>query len=329
MNPRYYAAFAEYLTEVVRRYATDPAWNITFDVLAPVNEPNDGAWRQGGGQEGCNFSPADMAKLMPLVREALNAKSLRQTKLVGFDSWALTTARNLATYLDDKTIAQADQIHTHGYLMPYEPLPYWASEGTYSNIRKSAQQLGKDVVVSEWTFLRHAGSDLDLGLLMARTITESVNYMGASAFVYWQAIDKTPRFSLITVNWDMAQRNSYPHVVLKKFWVMKHFTSFAPPGSIPLLPGSSTGCEHCVTAFYNPKNASLALFITNQQGSSTDLRFSLDFTAQQPAVALVYRTSISESFAQVATVSIPRLRDFTITVPRRSLTTYVFMNVYK
>lgn len=267
---------------------------------------------------------------MPLVRQSLRAKKLRKTKLVGFDSWALTTVRNLVNYLDAATIAQVDQIHTHGYLMPYEAIPYWASEGTYSNVRKSAQQLGNDVWMTEWTFLKHAGSDLDLGLVMARTITETVNYMGASAFVYWQAIDKTPRFSLININWDMTQRNSYPHVVLKKFWVLKHFTSFAPPGSIPLLPGSSTGCEHCVTAFFDPKSNRLALFVTNQNASSQDLTFSLQgFRVTEPVKALVYRTSISESFEQVGTVSISRKSSFTITVRGRSLTTYVFMNVYR
>lgn len=44
-----FTAFADYLTEVTLQYASDPAWNVTFEVLEPVNEPNDGAWRARRG----------------------------------------------------------------------------------------------------------------------------------------------------------------------------------------------------------------------------------------------------------------------------------------
>jgi len=50
--------------------------------------------------------------------------------------------------------------------------------------------------VSEWGPLVCSGRDLELALYMARTIIESVNIMGASAWVYWQ-VRATSQYSTL------------------------------------------------------------------------------------------------------------------------------------
>lgn len=66
LNPKYYEAFADYLTEVVLKYKE---WGIQFDTLAPFNEPCEGWWyidRNKPQQEGCNFSTKSMDKVLVL-----------------------------------------------------------------------------------------------------------------------------------------------------------------------------------------------------------------------------------------------------------------------
>lgn len=63
LNPKYYEAFADYLTEVVLQYKK---WGLQFDTLAPFNEPCEGWWyidRNKAAQEGCNFSARSMDKV--------------------------------------------------------------------------------------------------------------------------------------------------------------------------------------------------------------------------------------------------------------------------
>lgn len=176
------------------------------------------------------------------------------------------------------------------------------------------------------------GSELDLGMGLARTVIEVVNYMGASAFILWQAIDKTPRFSLIYIAWDNALRNSYPHTVTKKFWVLKAFTKFAPAGSIPISLISNKECDHCTAAFYTPATNALAFFVVNQMGAAKRLRLSLKGFATahpgKPNRLVVFRTSGSENFKRTGArnVALPNL-SLLFTAEARTFTTLVFTNV--
>lgn len=167
---------------------------------------------------------------------------------------------------------------------------------------------------------------------LARTVIEVVNYMGASAFILWQAIDKTPRFSLVYITWDNALRSSLPHVVTKKFWALKMFTRFAPPGSIPLTPTSLNACEHCTVAFYNPATRFLAFFVVNQKGAAKRIRLSLrGFAAARrgaPNRLIVFRTSGKENFKRTGArdVVLPGA-NVVVTAEARTLTTFVFTNI--
>lgn len=82
-----------------------------------------------------------------------------------------------------QVVSLIGEIHAHGYLMHQMqggvPAPnqhlYVASQ--YRLLADVARRLNKEVWQTEWTFLRHSGHDLDLGLLMARYIVQSINFM--------------------------------------------------------------------------------------------------------------------------------------------------------
>jgi len=76
-------------SDVVNQFKT--TWKITFNYLEPVNEP-DTAWKKGNLQEGCAYSQAEYASLIPVVAATLKKKGLTSTKLVGIDGTSTATA---------------------------------------------------------------------------------------------------------------------------------------------------------------------------------------------------------------------------------------------
>lgn len=323
--------FADYLTEVVRQF--ERRWGIRFSLLEPVNEPNEFVgWGKGGRQEGCSFLPQDMDALYPVLASALDRKNL-STGLVGFDSWAATAADNLESKVSLKTHKLLSQIHVHGYVTLNPRQPHRATEDPYLRIRDQARALGKAVWQTEWTFLQVAGADMDLGTALAKNIIESVNFMGASAYLFWQAIDFSMRFSLLGIRWDPDQLNSYPHVRTKKFWVMKQFTELAPKGSVALPPSTSAQCSHSLTSFYDPSSRTLAFFVVNQRLKDEVVTIRLQgFRPAPPGQAKrmevdAYRTSTDENYEYLGYLPWEFGTPLTVTAIGRSVTTFVFLNV--
>lgn len=328
LKASYFPPFAEYLTEVVRRYATDPNWNVTFDFLEPVNEPVEGFWKAGGAHEGCTYQPSDLERLLPLVSSALARKKL-STRLVGIDSFASATTNALPS-MNSTVVSSLAQVHIHGYVITHTGSQDAYVEWAYKGVRKVAEQFSKEAWVTEWSPLQRAGGDIDIAIFMARTIIESVNIMRASAWVYWQAIDTTETYSLFNVRWNPA--NSYPHVLRKKYYTLLHFTTFATPGSVA-IPPDSTACQHCITSFYNKMQRTLAVFVAHQQEASKQVQVSVKgfqvADSGSPSPVQVYRTSLGENMQSLGAVSEGFTSSLAFTALGRSLTTVVFTNVVK
>ena len=87
-----YAAFADYLTEVVKHYRD--TFGITFRTLEPLNEPNASWWTANGSQEGCHFSPANQQQIIKAVGASLTAKGLTGTTVSASDENSLDDAYN-------------------------------------------------------------------------------------------------------------------------------------------------------------------------------------------------------------------------------------------
>ncbi|CAI5522704.1 unnamed protein product [Closterium sp. Naga37s-1] len=78
---RFEGKFAKYLVKVVEGFAKIPALgNIEFDTLEPFNEGLEGQWVAGMEQEGCNFNPPEMSKVLLKTWLALRRRKLK-TKL--------------------------------------------------------------------------------------------------------------------------------------------------------------------------------------------------------------------------------------------------------
>ncbi|GJP85906.1 hypothetical protein CLOP_g15998 [Closterium sp. NIES-67] len=231
--PEYEGAFADYLTTVVAEFAT--RWGVTFDSLEPFNEALERFWHAGTDHEGCTFNPPEMGRVIKYTSDALLAKGL-VTKLVGVDSWDGTTAQ-LPQVPNHELLTR---INVHAYVNRYFSEGAAVSyERRFGTIRDTAKLLGREVWVSEAGPLSKSGSFWDVSLFMARNVIETVNIMEASAYVIWQAYDLGAHWSFVDFppNYppDYRGKMETPKAN-KRFWIFKHFTMLAEPGSKPLKP---------------------------------------------------------------------------------------------
>ena len=82
LKPASFGAFADYLTEVVKRFRD--SWGITFRTLEPFNEPSARWWISGKNQEGCGFLN-NQPRMVKLLGQSLAAKGLTATTLSATD----------------------------------------------------------------------------------------------------------------------------------------------------------------------------------------------------------------------------------------------------
>lgn len=326
MKPQFFQAFADYLADVVERYARDPAWKVYFRYLEPFNEP-EGRRRKGNNQEGCHYDTEEVSRLIPLVDEALRKRKLG-TKVVAIDgvpeavSW-------YAKSLPASTLKLLAHLAVHPYETTRNPTPIPRTAKQFRDVAQTARELKMDVWASEWGPNLGTGSDLGVSLYTARMIMESVNLMGANAFVYWQAIDEARDWSLINVQW--GKKSAFPISFSKKYSVLKQFTRLVRPGSVNIPLDAPDGCQLNTVAFYNPCRHRLFIFAVNQEAVTRQVSLKLSgFTTawkNVPVTSTVYRTSLSEDYQGYTGPNINLGKTVSLTAFGRSLVTLQITNV--
>ncbi|CAI5516840.1 unnamed protein product [Closterium sp. Naga37s-1] len=301
IRPEQRGAFVEYLVDVMQQYHSDPAWNITFEFINPFNEALEGWWRAGRPREGCSVSVNDVDVIVALLADALQARGL-PTRISVADSWVAYMVRSMKSpteALRPETWAKVDHICVHGYQSKHFP-ESWQIGLQYKDMRETAASIGKEVWQSEWGPIDTLGTDLQLAMYMARTVTEHINIMGVAAWYYWMAVEPKNRgWGLVRFNGDCGE--SVDSIVLafsKQYYVMKHFARAVPPGA--RIVDMVTKCEHGVVAAYSPQHKRLTILVTNQ--SFKDFLLTLrvqDFIPRDPSVPVlmhVHRTSVKEDY---------------------------------
>ena len=221
--------FVDYLTETVRAFRDLPEFgNIHFESLDPFNEPCEGWWVKGGRQEGCNFSPHSIDKVVPLLATSLAEKGL-STEVSGIDSWADTTAV-VFSKLSQTTLNAIGRINVHGYFK-FEPDSGKASERKANawhraEVKKVAGRVGKRVWQSEAGPMGFKGkTELNNALKMGVSLIMDVNQMHCCAWVYWQALETESDncWGLIQAPFTL-QPEKWSFTVKTQFHVLLQFT---------------------------------------------------------------------------------------------------------
>ncbi|CAI7897628.1 unnamed protein product, partial [Closterium sp. NIES-53] len=315
LKPEYFQAYTEYQASVIEHYRTH--WNVTFSTMNPANEALEGWWTQGHKNEGCNYGPEKLTTLIQLLTATLRKRKL-PTKVAGFDSFVGATLRY--TYKFPAAVkAGLFRLNVHGYINPPpSTADTWQyMEGVMVSMHRMAIGLGKEVWVSEVGPMWVGGNDVGVMLFTARQIVQTINIMGASAWIFWQAVSGVATNPDAFLKWGLIAIRIYrlndtevkplDLVISKKLYMLQQFVQGAARGSLPLRIDTSDGCQHCIAAFFHPDQHFVSIFIVNQRDTTHSATFQIEdfvpFQTGQACVLETYRTSATENNTLLATQS--------------------------
>ncbi|KAF0400257.1 alpha-L-arabinofuranosidase [Gigaspora margarita] len=176
LNPSYYDAYADYLTEVVKWYKEQ---EITFRTLEPFNEPTTGLWHELGSQEGCTYNYISMSQIVKIVVNYLNQKGLLNTTTVSFADEGLFEG-------EIATISAVDNFDAFSKNVKLYVSQY--NTHAYSGIQRSllhliAKQNGKRLWMSEWG--SWSSKNMSASIKLSEEILKDMRKLKPVAWVYW------------------------------------------------------------------------------------------------------------------------------------------------
>ncbi|KAI9327886.1 glycoside hydrolase superfamily [Obelidium mucronatum] len=216
-----FTQYPQYIATVVNHAIKD--WKINVTSVSILNEPSSGWWNYPEiTQEGDNVpNKTDKVTLMKNLRTQLNAFNLTNVKVSGSEENNADVAyANL-----DGVLPIVEQFNVHGYQnnnnargklnMAVGNIPLWMSE---------------------------YGDADNRGINMATAILNDMNVMQASAWVYWQVLERQVWGMLYASNFGSTPTDPARAVITditSKYFVFAQFTRFIRPGDEILNSGHS------------------------------------------------------------------------------------------
>ena len=295
LDPQYDAAFADYLTAVVKHFHDD--WGLTFRTLEALNEPSGIWWKQGNHQEGCHFSRPAQNAIIDAIGAALAAKGIKYTAVSASDESVIDDAVTSWDQYDDRARAVVGQINTHTY-----------GGSRRAALRDIAQANHKRLWMSEY------GDGDASGLTLSERILSDMKVLRPVAWVYWQAVDGGGWGLLVN---PLNDPTHTAYTVNEKFYVFAQYTKFVRPGDT--LIGVS---DPQTLAADNAKTRRLTLVVTNNTDAPTTITYDLSRFCRLPPVAQVVRTSPTEHLAALPYAAVTNGK-LAADLPARSVTTLI------
>lgn len=215
IHPDRYADFAHYLAAIAHR-ARD-RWGVTFHTVAAFNEPSADWWKADNKQESTHVSRPEQAKILPLVRAALDAQGLRDVALSASDESYTDQAIETWRAFAPATRALVDQVNVHGYQ---------GTNGRRDILHALVRADDKRLWNSE-----HGDKD-GYGLELAENLHLDFFHLHPTAWAYWQPIDGG-RLDLGGSGWGLLDARMGEKTILKanpKYHVLAQYSRHIRPG---------------------------------------------------------------------------------------------------
>lgn len=225
LDPRHETAFAEYLATVVQQFQTE--WGIRFDTVDPMNEPYTDYWRANGKQEGCHFERSSQARLIQLLRTALDARSLQQVRISAADETNYSRAIETWLSYDAATRGRVAVINSHAY-----------DTARRTELRDLARAAGRPLVMSEVDGggdSPHDHGAIGPALVLAAQVVDDLRDLQPERWTFWQAVEDETGMNDANSNWGLIHADllgqTRAWVATKKYHAMAQFTKFIRPGA--------------------------------------------------------------------------------------------------
>ena len=249
LSPEHERNFAIYLAAVARKAKDD--WGISFTTVSPFNEPVSDWWFADCKQEGCHVSPANQARVLPLLREELDNRDLKSLPIAASEETYYDHAISTWQSFDENTRGLIGQVNVHGYQ---------EAKGDRSKLHQVVHvEGGKRLWNSEY------GDGDPSGLNMARNLHRDLASLKPTSWSYWQPIDGGG-WGLIAADMPRGRLRR----VNPKWHVLAHYTRNIRPGATML----ATGDEEIVAAL-EEKPGRLTLVLLNDADAERERSIDL------------------------------------------------------
>jgi galactan endo-1,6-beta-galactosidase len=279
--------FALYLATVTQHAQQN--WGVQVDYLEPFNEPSAGWWNYPKNQEGANISRQDQADVLGFLREELDQRGLRKVAITASDENSMQAARSTHEFFKTrdvtvngktkKTVDIIEKVNVHSY------------NGLEPMRDNQARERLRQSVGSKKLWADEYGDNDASGIRLAQTITEDINFLRPTAWVYWQPLEPgSPWGPVNGVFGEVENPNAgAPKEVFTKYFVLAQFTRAIPQGATIL--GSND--PNTVVA-YHAKKRQLSFVTTSYQAPQT-IEYDLSNFRKLPGEATLVTTHTNGS----------------------------------
>lgn len=295
--PKDYHAYAVYLANVVRGYATH--FHIHFSVISVQNEPNMNVtyasmvWTP---QEMATFIARDLA---PVFRaKHVQAQVMMPEQSFWGEQYALPTLENA------KAASAVAIVAAHDYgPQPIVPLTV-------------AEREHKRVWMTETSTFDKDNPSIANGLTWAVTIDQFLVDAHVNEWNYWWLATTS------SDNEGLINLTPSGIVVNKRLFTLGNFSRFVRPGYRRISATKTPAPGIDLAAFKNPKTGRLVIVLINDTGVSATIPVRLDPAPVKLTRMTPYVTSATKNLALGAPIPV-RNGSFAAKLPAQSVTTYV------
>jgi galactan endo-1,6-beta-galactosidase len=351
LAPESYDAYAGYLADVLQAFRRR---GVTFDSLAPLNEPEN-PWGQDNNpytgqpfctancQEGMHFGPEPPLRQAPAIAPLLDAVCRRldadgiATRVSTPDGFnpSDTSALVAQTVPLPGCVTQVNT-HMYDFVFPNGVVPYGQGISIYDPagvsggrqaLGQQAQALSRRLWMSEFG-TDGAPGDVATALAYSSVIAADMRFLRPAAWVNWQAVEGSG-------GWGLFEAPTFPSegalTRTRRFSALEHYARFIRPGFQVLTTldplddavHERTGTMAAVDDLRHPRR--LVIVGTNTQAADRHVAYDLSglgITGFERATVTRYRTAGQDDVRRLGTTGL-----VTTTVeddqPAGSITTYV------
>lgn len=301
-----YTAYAQYVADVVAAYE---ATGLHVKYVSPINEPLSGNWTGNPGQEGTVYTQvSELNGVYEKVIQKLNQNgATTKVSPADFCNWDYTS-RYFSSIVANSTIRNnVDHISGHDYGLE--------SASYRSNLANQIHNYGLSVHMTEWAIAQGDNADtMDAALNTAKTIYTDLTSMNCDTWSWWLACGGGGYADGIVY---YSQENNIYETNLR-LWAMGNFAQFTTGAT--RIGVNTSHLPSGLSAMAFRKNNSLIYTVINENYSGTSLSL-----AGLPAGAQgkMYVTSDEYRLEQIGYA----VADNAVTLPARSIVTFVFDNI--
>lgn len=292
--------FIKHVTDIMQHFRDE--WQIEFEWVNPINEPEADWWKTMAPQPGSHVSVEQAIILYNELDKALKASNF-DSKIVGYDAAYTNTTQYLDTLLASDVRPKIDVLACHQYITTEQALKAWAD---------CANQYKKSLWMSEWgdwtNTKRTPQSNMTQMINYATKLHESFDVLNANAWIMWEA-----GFIFDTDETQLTKRKSY--------WALAHYTRHITPGAKRIqIETKSNKLKSTAWLMKTGKTKQLQLVIVTVNDSDKPYQLQCDLSKfKAPTLSNTWRTSAEENYKTIRATQ--KNSTITVNTPPKSITT--------